>query len=723
MRTVHSWAPHALLSPVGLSFIGLSLIGLATAASFAAERPAYPPTPQIDARYTLHGETIDDPYQWLEHDDDPNVIAWQAAQNALTRKTLDAFPTAQADFRRQLQAIYDLGVMTSPRVTLERYFYERLDPGADQPKLYLRAGRWNADPRVILNPNTLSDDGTVAIDWWQPSLDGSVLAYGLSSAGDEWSTLHLYDVRDGYASMLAIPRCRASDIAWTVDSRAFYYARYPQPGDVPAGDENYHRTIYYHKFGTDWRDDPVIFRDEQDKTTWPTVMNTADRQHVLLTVERGWTRNDLYLHSLRDQDPAMLTPVAVGLPALVTGDVLNDKLYLLTNHDAPNFRVVVAPVDTPDPAHWKELVAAQDDRVIQDMHIIGARLVLNVLENASSRLMIYDLDGRPDFELNLPALGTVSDIQGTGTGTEIFFTFESLLQPPTVYRYDISFDELTTIDAPELPYDPNAFEVKRLSATSKDGTKVPMFVALRKGAPLRGDAPTILTGYGGFNIAMTPSFSPWHVPWVQRGGVLAVACLRGGGELGTAWHEAAVREQKQHTFDDMIAAAEQLIAERYTATPHLAIAGGSNGGLLVGAVYTQRPDLIAAGYCAVPLLDMLRYHQFSIARLWISEYGSSENSNDFRALRAYSPYHNIKPGTNYPALLLTTAEEDARVAPLHARKMAASLQHATGGDAPILLRVESKAGHGAGKPTTKRVGEQTDMLTFLAWRTGMIKPE
>ncbi len=688
---------------------------LAATALAWADKPPYPPTRTVDVVDDYHGVKVADPYRWLEKGDDPEVQAWTARQNALTRRYLDQFPELRKQLKQELIAIYSATTWSSPARYGRRYFYTKHEGTQNHAVLYMAEDRPDAEPQAVINPNTFSADGTVALDWSYPSPDGSLIAYGKSASGSERSTLYLRDVTSGEDAALVIPNTRACSICWDPDGNGFLYTRYPEPGSVPKGDENYYRHVYYHKFGTDWREDPKVFGEGQPKEQWHDVYPSSDYQWQFLSASLDWTKNDLYFRKAGD---AKFRPVAVGLDAQTSADVYEGKLYLLTNLDAPRFRVMVAPVQQPDPSHWKELIGQQKG-VIQSMTIAGGRIVLNILENAYSRLSIYDLDGKLIKHVDLPTLGSVGGVHGRPDSDELFFRFQSFAYPPVVFRYDLGTHEMQPLFKTTVQADLSQYETKQVWFHSKDGTSVPMFIIYKKGLKLDGHNPTILYGYGGFDISLTPYFVRHVLPWLKRGGVYAVANIRGGGEFGKRWHEAGRRDKKQNVFDDFIAAAEKLIADGYTRPEELGIWGGSNGGLLVGAVLTQRPDLFGAVVCQVPLLDMLRYPRFKIARLWIPEYGDPNDPEQFKWLYAYSPYHHVKDGVKYPAVLLTTAESDTRVDPMHARKMAARLQAATASDKPILLWVETKAGHGAGKPLSKRLDSLTDILVFFMWQLGV----
>ena len=676
--------------------------------------PNYPPARRSDTVEILHGETIADPYRWLEDGESSDTLAWTEAQNALTQAYLEAVPVRERIGARldQLLAIGALGVPTPVR---GRYFYQRRDGRQNQPVLYLRRGV-RGDDRVLVDPNALSSAGTVALDWYYPSDDGSLLAYGLSENGSEQSVLHVLDVDTGVVLPERIPHTRAADLAWLPDSTGFYYTRYPAPGAAPAGEEHYHRAIHFHRLGTDPASDPLIFKPPE-KEHWPSVGISPEGRWLVIGVARTFDQTDLYLMDLRGGTP----PVAVAkdLPASFEGEVAHGRLFMRTNLDAPTYRLYAVDPERPERERWREVVPPRPDAVLEGVRITEDHLALSYLERASSRLRLSDHRGGGLRELTLPTLGSLFGAGAEWDGQELFYGFSSYTVPPRVYRVDLATGAEELWLGVEADVDPARFEVRQVPVRSKDGTEVTMFVVHRTGLVRDGNNPAYLTGYGGFNISMTPAFSRSLLLWLECGGVVAIPNIRGGGEYGERWHQEGMLGRKQNSFDDFIASAEWLIAERYTSPARLAAAGGSNGGLLMGAVLTQRPDLFSAVVVQVPLLDMLRYHRFLIARLWIPEYGSAEDPEQFSWLRAYSPYHRVQDGTAYPAVLLATAEGDTRVDPMHARKMAARLQAATGSARPILLRLESKAGHGAGKPLNKVREELTDTWAFVFSELGV----
>jgi prolyl oligopeptidase len=678
----------------------------------------YPPTRADDTVEVLHGEAIPDPYRWLENGEDPDTRAWTERQNALTEGYLAGVP-ARAAIHRRLDELLSIGALTVPVPAHGRYFYQRREGRQNQPVLYVRDGVRGED-RVAVDPNALDPSGTTALDWYFPSDDGRLLAYGLSQNGSEQSVLHVLDVEAGTHLPDRISRTRAADLAWLPDGSGFYYTRYPAPGEVPDGEEHYHRAVYFHPLGADPEEDELVYRPAR-KEYWPGVSLSPDGRWLLVGVARTFDQTDLYLGDRNAGQPMAppLIPVAENLPASFDGEVAHGRLFLRTNLDAPTYRLYEVDPAHPARGRWREIVPPRPEAVLEGVRVLGDQLALSYLERASSRLRLADLDGGLRREVELPTLGSLFGLGAEWDGHELFFGFSSYTVPPSVYRIDLATGEQTLWQRVEADVDPTRFEVQQVSVRSRDGTDVTMFLVHRRGLGRTGDTPTYLTGYGGFNISMTPAFSRSLLLWLEHGGLVAVPNIRGGGEYGEAWHQGGMLDRKQNSFDDFMAAAEWLVREGYTRPERLAVAGGSNGGLLMGAVLTQRPELFRAVVVQVPLLDMLRYHRFLIARLWIPEYGSPDEPEEFAWLRAYSPYHHVRPGTAYPAVLLATAESDTRVDPMHARKMAARLQASTSSGRPVLLRLESRAGHGAGKPLAKVLDELTDTWTFVFSEVGV----
>jgi prolyl oligopeptidase len=668
----------------------------------------YPPTKVQVVTDDYFGHKVEDPYRWLEKGDDPEVLKWTEAQNALTRRYLDSVP-ARPTIVKQLTVLWNYPRMGAPYHRGPYYFFTQNDGLQNQSPLYVREGL-AGKPRILIDPNTLSTDGTVAMDWWYPSEGGNFVAYGTSPNGTEQSTLRIRETSTGKDRSEMIDGCRFSSIAWLKDETGFYYTRFPKPGTVPESEINYHQRVLFHRLGSDPETDPMVFCIPAKKEITYSIDLSKDDAYLLILLSEGSSRDtEVYVKDLRGGG---LMQLVRGFHDSYTGEIVGDTFFCQTTEGAPNGCVYAVSLKDPGRDKWKLLVPEAKD-AIEAMGIVNRRLLVQYLHNATSVVKFFSLEGTYQDEMPLPPMGSVYNIAGRWDDSEVFVQFASFISPPAIYRYDFKTNRLDTFFAPKVPFDSSAYETEQVWYRSKDGTRVSMFVVHRKGLPKNGRNPCYLTGYGGFTVNMTPYYSPVVAWWLSQGGVFALPNLRGGSEYGEAWHKAGMLEKKQNVFDDFIAAAQWLIDNRYTSTPKLAIEGGSNGGLLTGACLVQRPDLYGAVLVEVPLLDMLRYHRFSIARYWIPEYGSSENEEQFNYLIRYSPYQNVKKGASYPPTLFMAGASDSRVDPLHARKMTALLQADTSGSAPILLRVESKAGHGQGKPTAKRIEEAADRFAFL----------
>jgi len=697
-------------------FIGVSALVMAGDIPASAGPPKAKVAPVED---TVQGHKIVDPYRYLENPDDPDTKLYVEEELAYTRSILDPLP-GRAKINARLTQLLAIGTVSAPEFGGNYYFYTRRDAGQNQPILYVREGLSGKD-RVLLDPNTLSADGTVALDWWYVSDDGKYVAYGTSPNGSEESTLHILETATDKILPDIIERTRFSSLAWLKDNSGFYYTRHPKKGDVPEGEEVYHSKVFFHQIGNDPAKDPLIFGEGRNPQDIPTVQLSEDDRWLLIGVEEGWTKSEMYLLDRQSKNPPV--EITTGKNFLYQADLFQNKLYITTNEDAPHYRVFVADAANPKRENWKELIP-ETDAVLQNASVTGGKLFLQYEHNVASELMLFSLDGKKLADIPQPAIGDVFGAGGRYDRKEIFFAFQSFTVPPCVYHYDFASGKSTLwtgVDAPSI--DPAAYDVRQEWYTSKDGTKIPMFIVSKKGLVRNSSNPTLLTGYGGFNVSLSPAFSRGVYLWMEHGGIYAVANLRGGSEFGEDWHRAGMLEKKQNVFDDFIAAAEYLIAQKYTDRNHLAIQGGSNGGLLMGAMITQRPDLFRAVVCQVPLLDMLRYQNFQIAKLWIPEYGSADDPKQFDWLYAYSPYHHVHPGQEYPAILFMTADTDTRVDPMHAKKMTALMQaeakNGASKERPILLRIDTKAGHGQGKPVAKQVEDSTDVYSFLFWQLGV----
>jgi len=693
---------------------------LADDASVKSSSASGPPlAPQKPVEEVVRGHKLTDPYRWLENSGDHEAQQWVSDELAYTRGVLDPLP-GREQLHKRLGELLSIGTISASRIGGKYYFYTRREETQNQPVLLVREGLAGED-RALVDVNQLAADGTVALDWWTPSEDGKYVAYGTSPSGSEMSTLHVIETATGELLTESIERTRAASIAWKLDNSGFYYTRYPKKGDVAEGQEVYNRHVFYHALGSDPAKDPVIFGEGRDPEDWPEVDLSNDGRWLVITVAQGWTKTELYLQDLQAATPPVR--ITEGKNFLYSGQIFNGKLLITTNEDAPRYRQFVAEASAPSRANWKEIIP-QNDAVLQGVAVVNGLLLAQYEKNASSQLKLFDVDGKLRGDVGMPAIGSVVGLGGKWNRKEVFFAFHSFTIPDSIFQIDLATRGTSLwnkVDAPGI--DPAKYQVEQVWFNSKDGTRVPMFVFHEKGLELNGKNPTLLTGYGGFNVSLTPNFVGDRYLWLEHGGVFAVANLRGGAEFGEDWHRAGMLDKKQNVFDDFIAAAEFLISQKYTDKNHLAIRGGSNGGLLMGAAFTQRPDLYRAVVCQVPLLDMLRYQNFQIAKLWVPEYGSAEDPKQFDWLYAYSPYHHVKQGTEYPAILFMTADTDTRVDPMHAKKMAALMQtEAANGhsrERPILLRIDTKAGHGAGKPIAKQVEDLTDIYSFLFWQLGM----
>lgn len=681
---------------------------------------AYPPTRKMDLAEDYHGTSVADPYRWLEDDRAPETEAWVKAQNAVTMPFLQAIP-AREKIKARLTKLWDYEKYGLPAREGNRYFYSKNDGLQNQAVLYV-ADALDAPPRVLLDPNALSKDGTVALSGSAITEDGSLMAYGLAKAGSDWVEWRVKDVATGNDLPDLIQWVKFSGASWTKDKQGFFYTRYPEP--APGAElkgENYFAKLYYHKLGTPQGEDVLVWENPQDKLQRASGWVTEDGKYLVITVGKG--TDDKYKIFYKELAKGLAEAPTVELAGDFDYDYtflgnIDATFYFRTNRDASRGRVIAIDLAHPEPAAWKEIVPEAPE-TLEAAGLVGGKLVAQYLKDTRTQVKVFNPDGSPVREVALPGIGTASGFGGHFDDPETFYVFTNATTPATVYRYDVATGESKVFKRPAVDFNPDDYTTEQVFYTSKDGTRIPMFISYRKGLKKDGNNPTYLYGYGGFNISLTPSFSVATLAWMEMGGVLAIPNLRGGGEYGEEWHQGGTKLKKQNVFDDFIGAAEWLIANKYTTTPKLAIGGGSNGGLLVGACMTQRPDLYGACLPAVGVMDMLRFHKFTIGRAWCDDYGSPDNADEFKALHAYSPYHNIKPGAKYPPTLVTTGDHDDRVVPAHSFKFAAALQAAQAGDAPVLIRIETDAGHGAGKPTAKIIEEAADRWAFLVKELGM----
>ncbi len=686
----------------------------------APETPAklsYPQARRGDVVDTHHGVEVADPYRWLEDPDSEESRAWIEAQNAITMPWLEQIPERKG-IRERLTKLWDFEKYGVPFKQGGRYFY-RYNPGLLNQAQLFTLEKLDATPRLLLDPNTLSDDGTVALKQLEVSPDGKHLAYSLSTAGSDWQEWKVREVASGKDLDDHLKWSKFSDASWSKDSKGFYYSAYDAPKDASKAltESNYFQKLFYHHLGTPQSEDRLV-HERKDQKEWGfggTV--TDDGRYLIIQVWKGTDPKNAVFYQDLKKKKVKTVELLKDFDALYEF-LGNDgpRFYFRTDKGAPRGRLIAIDIRKPKPKKWQELVAEAETTLV-DASYVGGHLVAQYLEDVKSAVKVFSSRGKFVRDVPLPGIGSTSSyrnptFRGSAKDPETFFSFTGFTTPKTIYRYDVETGETTTFKQPQVDFDPAAYETRQVFFTSKDGTKVPMFITHKKGLALDGARPTYLYGYGGFNISLSPWFSISNLVWMELGGVYAVANIRGGNEYGEAWHEAGTKLKKQNVFDDFIAAAEWLQGNGYTSKKKLAIGGGSNGGLLVGACMTQRPELFAAAMPQVGVLDMLRYHSWTIGWAWASDYGTADNAEQFKALYAYSPYHRLVPGTAYPATLITTADHDDRVVPAHSFKFAAALQHAHAGEAPVLIRIETKAGHGAGKPTAKIIEEIADRWAF-----------
>ncbi|WP_204152518.1 prolyl oligopeptidase family serine peptidase [Leptolyngbya sp. CCY15150] len=678
-----------------------------------AETPlTYPSSLQVDHVDDYHGTAVADPYRWLEDPDSPDSRAWIEAQNQLTFEYLQQIPSRET-LRDRITQLWDYEKFGTPFKMGDRYFYFKNDGLQNQSILYTLPSL-DAEPQLLLDPNGLSEDGTVALSNFAISEDARFMAYGLSSSGSDWQEWQVRSVETGEDLPDHLKWVKFSGAAWSHDHQGFFYSRYDEPSaDSQFEAVNYYQKLYYHRLGTPQADDVLIY-DRPDEKEWGFSGSvTDDGRLLIISVWRGTEpKNLLFYKDLTVADSPVVELIRDFEAEFNVVEAEGDRLWVQTDLDAPRGRLIAIDLTQPDRDHWQEVIP-QAAETLQSMTVLNHQFVATYLKDARSQVQRFALDGTPLGELPLPGIGSVGGLGSKRQDTETFYSFTGYTTPTSIYRYDAVTGESQLFRQPTVDFNPEDFTTTQVFYTSADGTQIPMFITHKAGLVLEGNNPTLLYGYGGFGVSLTPSFSPSYLVWMEMGGVYAVPNLRGGGEYGEDWHQAGTKQRKQTVFDDFIAAAEWLIDQGYTRSDKLAIAGGSNGGLLVGACMTQRPELFGAALPAVGVMDMLRFHLFTIGWAWCSEYGSSEHADDFPTLYAYSPLHNLKPGTAYPATLITTADHDDRVVPAHSFKFAAALQAAQGGEAPVLIRIETKAGHGAGKPTAKVIEEIADRYAFL----------
>jgi len=672
----------------------------------------YPTVSKSEQVDNYHGMAIADPYRALEDPDTEATKAWVEAQNQVTFSYLNEIP-AREKIKQRLTKLWDYEKYGTPFKEGESYFYSKNDGLQNQSVLYTLP-TLDAEPRIVLDPNQLSEDGTIALSGISISENGQLLAYGLSSSGSDWQEWKVRNIATGEDLQDHLQWIKFSGASWTHDHQGFFYSRYDEPNEkTKLEDVNYYQKLYYHQLGTPQSTDILIYHRPDEKEWGFTGNVTEDGKYLIISIWLGTdSKNLVFYKDLTNQNSEVIELINQFSANYSFIDNDDHVFYFRTGLNSPKGRVIAIDTRKPTPENWQEIIP-QAVETLESVSVLNNQFVADYLQDAHSQIKIFDLKGNFIREVELPGIGAASGFSGKRYDTETFYSFTSFTTPGTIYRYDMKTGKSELFRQPEVDFNADEYETKQVFYASKDGTKVPMFIIHKKGIKLDGNNPTYLYGYGGFNISLTPSFSVSLLIWLEMGGVYAVPNLRGGGEYGEEWHQAGMKLQKQNVFDDFIAAAEWLIAHNYTQPGKLAIGGGSNGGLLVGTCMTQRPNLFGAALPAVGVMDMLRFHKFTIGWAWVAEYGSSENAEEFAALYAYSPLHNLKPRTAYPATLITTADHDDRVVPAHSFKFAAALQAAHGGDAPVLIRIDMKAGHGAGKPTAKIIEEAADKWGFL----------
>jgi len=677
----------------------------------------YPDAKKADTVDVYFGREVADPYRWLEDDNSAETAEWVEAENKITFEYLDKIPFRQ-QLKERLTEIWNYPKYRVPFKRGDKYFIQKNDGIQNQDVLYMMRSL-DAESEVLLDPNTLSEDGTVALSDISVSKDGKYLAYSTSSGGSDWNEIYVLEIESGKLLKDHVKWVKFSGIAWKDDG--FFYSSYDEPDeeDVLSGQNRFHK-VYYHKLGTEQEEDKLIFNDSEKPLRNFHAYLTEDEQYLIIIETESTSGNALYASKINDVNKLDVKKIADGYEYdYVVVDHIGDELIVQTNHEAPKGKVIKVDFNNPQIEKWVDLIPEKEE-VIEGVGIVGGKLYTQYLKDASNRAYFYTMDGEFVNELELPTVGSISEFNGNKEDNIAFYGFTSFAFPSSIYTYDIENNSSKIYKASELNFDSEAYETQQVFFESKDGTKVPMFIVNKKGIKLDGNNPTMLYGYGGFNISLTPSFSISRAAFIEQGGVFVMVTLRGGGEYGEEWHEAGMKLNKQNVFDDFIYAAKYLIKEKYTSSKKLAIIGGSNGGLLVGACMTQEPDLFKVAIPIVGVMDMLRYHNFTIGWAWASDYGRSDESEEmFKYLLGYSPLHNIQEGVNYPATLAITADHDDRVVPAHTFKFMAELQAKNGGKNPVLVRIETKAGHGAGKPTSKQIDEAADLYSFIMYNLEM----
>jgi len=671
----------------------------------------YPPARKSDQVDDYHGVKVADPYRWLEDLDSEETRAWVEAENKLSFAYLASIP-ARTPLKERLTKLWNYEKYGIPFKEGNRYFYTRNSGLQNQAVLYTVTAL-DAQPQVVIDPNALSADGTVAVSGLQASPDGKLLAYALSASGSDWQEWKVRDIETSKDLSDDLKWVKFSGVSWMRDGKGFFYSRYDEPKADTLKAVNYFQKVYYHKLGSPQSEDVLVYERPDQKDWLLGGAVTDDGNYLIITAFQGTdVKSRIYYKDLKANDAPVVKLLDDFDAAYTFIGNEGTRFWFQTDLQASRGKVIEIDVANPERSNWKVIVP-EGKETLQTATFVDHKFILNYLKDAYTQVKVFDTAGKLVNEVAFPGIGSAEGFGGRPGDKETFYSFTGFTTPTTIYRYDMTTGKSSVFRQPKVDFNPADYETKQVFYTSKDGTKVPMFITYKKGLKLNGNNPTYLYGYGGFSISMTPGFSVGNLVWMEMGGVYAQPNLRGGGEYGEEWHQAGMKSRKQNVFDDFIAAAQWLIDNKYTSTRKLAIGGGSNGGLLIGAALTQRPDLFGAALPSVGVMDMLRFQRFTIGWAWVSDYGSSENADDFKSLYAYSPLHNIKPGTSYPPTLITTADHDDRVWPGHSFKFAATMQAAQAGSAPILIRIETKAGHGAGKPTSKIIEEVADRWAFL----------
>ncbi|MEW6006257.1 MAG: prolyl oligopeptidase family serine peptidase [Stygiobacter sp.] len=696
------------------AFISFLIITISFSISFS-QTLNYPKAKKVDQVDDYHGTKVADPYRWLEDNNSDETKAWIEAENKITQDYLSKIPYREK-LKKRLTELWNYEKYSAPQKVGDYYVFSKNDGLQEQSVVYIQKGL-NGKAEVLLDPNKLSNDGSVSLAGLFFSNDHKYLSYGISKGGSDWREFYVMDIASKKLTDDVIKFSKFSGNAWYKDG--FFYSRYAEP---KIGEElkqkNEFQKLYYHKLGTPQNEDKLILEDNDNPKRGFGAEVTDDEKYLIISVWEGSSSENMIWYKNLETNGNVIKLIDNPDARYSFIDNFNDKLLILTNYNAPNNRVVLIDLNNPQKSNWQTLIPEGKD-VIQNISHVGGKLIVTYLKDATSKVTVFSEEGNYLYDIKLPGIGNVSGFGGKHSDQETFYTFTSFTYPPTIYKYDVKNNKSTLFRESKVKFRPKDYETKQIFYESKDGTKIPLFIVHKKGLKLNGENPTLLYAYGGFNISMQPNFSAGRIPLLENGVVYAMACLRGGGEYGEIWHQAGMLKNKQNVFDDFIAAAEYLIKNKYTNPNKLAIQGGSNGGLLIGATINQRPELFKVAFPQVGVMDMLRFHKFTIGWAWVPEYGSSDNPEQFKFLYAYSPLHNIKEGVNYPAIMVTTADHDDRVFPAHSFKYAATLQEKASGKNPILIRIETKVGHGAGTSTSKSIELLTDLYSFMFYNMGI----